>query len=143
MKAKINKEEISSKQMLAAIGFALAWSEHFIENKKMYKFGLEPDVFKQIKLILPDVVKLCTDLSVDIMKGYANKKDYSKATVHTVNLYWLYMFATFYLEGVKEGAIKDNRKLIDSSNFMYIDKIYKKADELKKELDEALEELEK
>ena len=141
MKAKINKEEISSKQMLAAIGFALAWSEHFIENKKMYKVGLEPDVFKQIHLILPDVVKLCTNLSIDIMRGFVDKKDYSKATVRTVDLYWVYRFATFYLEGVKEGAITDKRKLIDSSNFMYIHKIYKKADELKKELDEALEEL--
>lgn len=138
---KIIKDNISAKQMLAAIGFALAWSEHFVENKKMYKDALDSDVFKQINLILPNVIKLCTNLSIDIIRGFVDKKDGSTATVHTLVLYWTYRFATFYLEGVKEGAITDKRKLIDSSNFMYINKIYKKADELKEELDEALEDL--
>lgn len=138
---KIIKDSISSKEMLAAISFALAWTEHFIEDKKMYKVALDPDVYKQINLILPDVVKVATNLSVDIMKGYVDKKDFSKATVHTVDLYWLYRFATFYLEGVKEGAIKDNHKLINSSTFMFAHKIYEKADELDAELEKALEEL--
>lgn len=138
---KIIRDNMSAKQMLAAIGFALGWTENFIEDKKTYKVALEPSVYKRINVILPNVVKLATNLSMDIMRGFVDKKDYSKATVHTVDLYWVFRFATFYLEGVKEGAITDKRNLIDSSNFMYIDKIYKKADELEKELDKALEEL--
>mgnify|MGYP003315053729 CR=1 FL=1 len=142
MKAKITKDTMSGKELLAAISFALAWSEHFIQNKKTYKIALEPRVYKEIKSILPDVLKFGTNLSIDIMKNLADKKDASKATVKTIDLYWTYRFATFYLEGVKEGVITDKRKLIDSSNFMYISKIYEKADELNKEIDEALEELE-
>lgn len=133
MKTTYNLNRINVKETLFVIMLAFAWIEDYKDNEDKYK---EHGLHKNIDKVVPRVLKFGGKLTAKVMGDLLEEKSEVAHSVDTEDFYWLYRVATFYLKGVEMGAIKDERKVIDGTNFMYIENIYKRADELEKELED-------
>lgn len=133
MKTPYNLNRINVRETLFVIMLAFAWIEDYKDNEDRYK---EHGLAKNIDKIIPRVLKFGGKLTAKVMGDLLEEKAEVAHSVDAEDFYWLYRVATFYLKGVEMGAIKDDRKVIDGTNYMYIKDIYKRADELEKELED-------
>ena len=134
----MNSDRVSAEQAIFTIECCTEFIGHFLDNQPLYRKELSEKTFNAIKSLIPKVSMESLSIAMHIKDGYENNKHMTIKTVNTLYLYYIYRFADFYLNGVKDGVIKDKDNLISGENLKFIETISKTADDLQKELNEEL-----
>ena len=134
----MKSDRVSAEQAIFTIQCCTEFIGHFLYNRPLYRKELTKHAFSEIERLIPKVSMQSLEIAMHIKEGYETNKHSTIKSVNTVYLYYIYRFADFYLEGVKNGVIKDNENLVSGENLKFIETISKTADELQKELDEKV-----
>ena len=131
---------VDARELIFVTKCAIGFLVDFDKNKKFYKKELKKQVYNGIEQMGKDVAKICIMLNMYIIESKLKKEDRAIREVDAVEHYMVYRYATFFLEGVKNGVIKDVDNIINGRTAQFVDTVYKRADEYQKELDEAVED---